>query len=209
MDTPDAPTLRERRADRTRGEIESAAIALFVAQGYEATSMEQVADAAGVSRRTLYRYFDTKHDIVFEAPRRWLEVFDRAVATRAAGEDLPALFRRGLLDVARYVEETADTVLPAFSILGSSPDLAARHGRSDAEWVTHYLGLLGPELAAGSTPSPQAAFAATVLAMAIVAGQNAVMIHWAAAHPAARAEDLMGAMLDQLDGAWPPALRSP
>lgn len=43
--------------------IERAAFALFEAQGFDATTMEQIADAVGVGRRTLFRYFPSKNDI--------------------------------------------------------------------------------------------------------------------------------------------------
>ena len=62
--------LVNRRAAQTRAEIVDAALELFTDQGFDATSMEQVAEAARVSRRTIYRYFPTKDDLVFESPRK-------------------------------------------------------------------------------------------------------------------------------------------
>lgn len=195
-------TLAARRAAETRRVITDAAVPLFVAQGYEATSMEQVAAAVGVSRRTLYRYFDSKEDIVFDHPRRWLERLEDVLSGRRPGEPTREVLRRGLAAVAEFVESEAPQVLAAFSILGSSPMLGARHGRSDAQWVQRYVELMAAD---GSTP--QHATQSLVAAMAIVAGQNAVMILWARAHPANSAATLMMEMLDQLDGAWPEACR--
>ncbi len=63
MDVTDAGAtvgLRERKKARTRAEIREQALRLFLAQGYEATTVQQIADAAEVSLSTLFRYYPTK-----------------------------------------------------------------------------------------------------------------------------------------------------
>jgi AcrR family transcriptional regulator len=54
--------LRDRRRATTRQEIAEAALQLFERQGYDGTTVEQIADAAGVSLRTFYRYCSSKDD---------------------------------------------------------------------------------------------------------------------------------------------------
>jgi AcrR family transcriptional regulator len=56
--------LRERKKARTRVAIRSEAIRLFVAQGYAATTVEQIAEAADVSPSTFFRYFPTKEAVI-------------------------------------------------------------------------------------------------------------------------------------------------
>lgn len=58
--------LRERNAAQTRDHILKTALTLFIAQGYEATKMEEVAERADLSVSTLYRYFPTKEQLVTE-----------------------------------------------------------------------------------------------------------------------------------------------
>jgi AcrR family transcriptional regulator len=58
------PPLTERRKAQTRREIAEHALTLFMQHGYEAVSVEAVAEAAGVSLRTLYRYFASKDELV-------------------------------------------------------------------------------------------------------------------------------------------------
>ena len=56
--------LRERKKAKTKSAIQSHAIRLFREQGFAATTVEQVAEAAEVSPSTVFRYFATKEDLV-------------------------------------------------------------------------------------------------------------------------------------------------
>lgn len=58
------PGLRERKKQRTRATLTDAAIALFVQNGYENTTVDQIAAAADVSPRTFSRYFATKDVVI-------------------------------------------------------------------------------------------------------------------------------------------------
>jgi AcrR family transcriptional regulator len=79
-------TRRDRQARQTRARIAQAALDLFVRQGYVETTIDEIAQAAGVSRRTVFRHFATKQAILFDhlAVRRDFAV--RRLQERPASE---------------------------------------------------------------------------------------------------------------------------
>ncbi|HWJ81222.1 MAG TPA: TetR/AcrR family transcriptional regulator [Nocardioides sp.] len=78
------------RSERTREALRRAAMVRFLAQGVEETSAEQIAADAGVSLRTFYRHFTSKHDLLFADYDAGLQWFRRALADRPEGEPVAA-----------------------------------------------------------------------------------------------------------------------
>ncbi len=68
IDAPPRLGLRERKKAKTRSLIQEHALRLFRERGYDATSVEQIAEAAEVSPSTFFRYFPTKEDVVLYDP---------------------------------------------------------------------------------------------------------------------------------------------
>ena len=95
QDEPSTPRLRERKKARTRAAIQRHALQLFREQGYDTTSVSQIAEAAEVSESTFFRYFPTKEDVVLwdEYDPRIVEVFQAQPAELSPIAALRAAFR--------------------------------------------------------------------------------------------------------------------
>lgn len=76
------------RSERTRSALRNAAMVRFLAQGVEATTAEQIATDAGVTLRTFYRHFGSKHDLLFADYDSGLHWFRQALSERPAGESV-------------------------------------------------------------------------------------------------------------------------
>ena len=76
------------RSTRTRAALRRAALARFTTRGVEATSVEEIAADAGVTVRTFYRHFATKHDLLFADYDAGLQWFRAALASRPSDEPL-------------------------------------------------------------------------------------------------------------------------
>src|ERR1700759_2312335 len=93
-----------RPPSTTRAEIEAVALDLVAARGCEATTVDDVAAAVGVGRRTLFRYFESKNDIAW-GDFDW--VMERLRAALDEGASLPLMeaLRRGVVESNRYPTE--------------------------------------------------------------------------------------------------------
>jgi AcrR family transcriptional regulator len=119
------PGLRERKKAKTRAAIQHHALRLFAEQGYHATTIEQIADAAEVSQSTFFRYFPTKEDVVLhdELDPRMIE------SLRAQPPELSPLaaLRRTLREVfAELTDAEAARELQRHELARTVPELRAR-----------------------------------------------------------------------------------
>jgi AcrR family transcriptional regulator len=123
--TPPRIGLRERKKLKTRAAIREHALRLIRAQGYAATTVEQIAAAAEVSPSTFFRYFPTKEDAVLYDPYDPL----LAEAFRAQPDDLrplPAL--RGAIRAvsAEFPGDEAEWTRNLLALILTVPELRAR-----------------------------------------------------------------------------------
>ena len=94
---PAANSLRERKKARTRETIVRVALDLFAENGYSATTIAQIAEAAEVSPRTVSTYFPAKEDIVFDISGGTKERLVAAIEDRPAGQDTMSALREWLM----------------------------------------------------------------------------------------------------------------
>jgi AcrR family transcriptional regulator len=140
------PGLRERKKARTRAAIREHAFRLFREQGYDATTVEQIADAAEVSPSTFFRYFPTKEDVVLQddLDLLWMEAIREQppevgpIAALRAGVHT-AFARMGEAEWAQ-LRETTELALAVPAVRGRMLEEMARTTQALAEAVAERTG---------------------------------------------------------------------
>ncbi|MFF1657292.1 TetR family transcriptional regulator [Streptomyces sp. NPDC058255] len=133
------PGLRERKKQRTRDALLRAALELFATQGYERTTVDEIAEAVDVSQRTFFRYFAGKEDVALFSQRIAESHFLTAVRERPPHEAPLEALRLALLESWDTIGEAIEAVIPielhmrTFQLIESTPALLAAHLRRSAE----------------------------------------------------------------------------
>ncbi|MEV6328719.1 TetR family transcriptional regulator [Streptomyces sp. NPDC051909] len=134
-----APGLRERKKQRTRDTLIRAALELFTTQGYEQTTVDEIADTVDVSQRTFFRYFATKEDVALAVQQMVEERFVRALGERPPAEGPFDAMRNAVLGAWDAIGEAIEEVVPvelyirSYHLIESTPALFAAHLRRSAE----------------------------------------------------------------------------
>lgn len=107
------PSLKARKQQVVRAALSTAAEELFLSRGFEKTTVEQIARTAGVSRRTFFRYYESKEDVMVERSDRFGELLLAELAARPREEPPLLAIRNALVpaveaglaerDLIRYV----------------------------------------------------------------------------------------------------------
>jgi AcrR family transcriptional regulator len=192
--------LQERRHAETRDSVVAAALALFHATGFGQVTMEDIARAAGVSRRTVYRRFPTKEQVVLEVPKRWLAVWDAVVADLDGAHPLDAA-EAACLAVARYIDAHRSDVLAAYAALAESPALASSGAANNAAWIDRVVAQLRRE------PGRLSSSTLHVIAGAYLGAIDGMMSQWVRAGGRGSVHRSTRDLLERLRPIWPAATR--
>ena len=141
---------REANKQATRTALRSAAKQLFASQGYERTTVRDIAQLANVTERTFYRYFDGKDDLVADEFRSWLSMLKDSILSRPAAEPALTAVQRALLSV---VKQAAVPGAPGPLWLASSAPPAARLWRSTTRPLVRLEDTIASALLARPLPS--------------------------------------------------------
>jgi TetR/AcrR family transcriptional regulator, regulator of mycofactocin system len=138
---------RGRPPGTSARELELISLRMFTEDGFDDTTVERIAAAAGVSKRTFFRYFDSKADVLWHAFDG--EVRALRAALRAIPADVPMMgaIRQAVVGVNRYRAEDVPELRTRMNLIGSVPALqasAAQHydtwERSVSEFAAGRLG---------------------------------------------------------------------
>jgi AcrR family transcriptional regulator len=134
--------LRERKKARTRAAIREQALRLFREQGYQRTTVEQIAAAAEVSPSTFFRYFPTKEDVVLQddMDTRMIEALERQPADLSPLSAVRAAVRDAF---ASYTEADLEVIAETTLLSMTVPEIRARA----TDEFTRTIGVIGEALA--------------------------------------------------------------
>ncbi|GAB2837622.1 TetR family transcriptional regulator [Streptomyces daliensis] len=179
--------LRERTRRAVQAEIVAAAMRLFLERGFEATSMDQIAIEVGMSRRSLFRYFGTKEDIVLGDHAAHGQVLRAALEERPAHESPWQALRAALVKLLRSLPYDSEDFLKITGMLHASPALRARRGEKQQQWTE----LLVPDIAArlGDADDPRSRLRAHALVACAVACSDVALEAWVGSGGAVGVED--------------------
>jgi AcrR family transcriptional regulator len=117
-----------------QAEIAKKAMALFVEQGFEETTIDQIAAAVGMSSRGVFRYFATKEDIVVGDLLQVGRNLAAALEARPLDESPWEALRRALDEPLRALRDDGGAALAVSTMLATTPALRAAQQRKHAQW---------------------------------------------------------------------------
>lgn len=118
--------LRARVRRRTREEVAQVAFDLFAERGFEVTTADEVAEAAGISRASFFRLFSSKEEAVFVALEATGPAIAEALAARPAGEDPWPALRSAFVEATDQYLDEPDQALARARLVQENPSLRAR-----------------------------------------------------------------------------------
>jgi AcrR family transcriptional regulator len=137
--------IREQTRAVVRSLLARTALELFAANGYDNTTVEEVAAAAGVSRRTLFNYFRNKEDLALSSLSEQGELIAARFAERPADEGIWESLRAAF-QVLAEIETTAERRLEMVKLLFGNDSLRAGHAEKQARWQDLLAPLIEPRL---------------------------------------------------------------
>ncbi|GHF46858.1 acyl-CoA-like ligand-binding transcription factor [Streptomyces griseosporeus] len=155
------PTLAQRKRQLVADELTRAALDLLARKGFDAVTVDDIVGAAGVSKRTFFRYFASKEDVVVQFLGEMGTGMRAALAERPAQEPPSVALRHTVWSAVDACAGHGEQTLRVIRLILGTPALLARFLERQAQWrdalaeeLTRRLGLgpagLYPQLAAGA-----------------------------------------------------------
>ena len=168
-----ATAPRAEPSSRVRERLAHAAAELFQTQGYDETTIEQIASHAGVGRRTFFRHYRSKEDVIFpNHDELLLKVQERL--SQLPDETGVAAVTAAVKIVLRHYVDTREISLLRYKLVSEVPALREREIVS----VARYQRMFRERLSEGVEADLETTLRAEVAAASVVAAHNLVLRHW-------------------------------
>jgi TetR/AcrR family transcriptional regulator, regulator of mycofactocin system len=135
-------TTRGRRPSTSREDVARVALDLFNRQGYDETTVDQIAGAVGVSRRTFFRYYDSKRDVVWgEFDAELVRLHDQLEGA-PADRPMMEVLRHAVMATNRFGAGELDELRIRIGLIGTVPTLVAHSAVRYTEWCQVVAGFV-------------------------------------------------------------------
>ena len=129
-----ALSLAARKRQLVRNELAEASVKVLASQGYEETTVEQIAAAVGMSRRAFFNYFSSKEDVVVHLLAGAGARLRDELRSRPAQEPMAVALRRAFTPFTRLETEDPDKTRRVAGLILHTPALQARFLERQAQW---------------------------------------------------------------------------
>jgi len=194
MKKPSVP-VREQKKEKTRRALLAAANRRFQKAGFEATTIDEVCQDIGVSRRTFFRYFPDKESLAFPHRRERLQRFVELLGSAPASESPVGGLRRISQLFAKEYMQNRDSLLAQQRLIQTAPALLARENEIDRDWEAG----MAQAFRARGGGGPEGELRARVLAGAAIGVIRATMRYWFASGGRSDLAKLGDEALDRLE----------
>ena len=187
------PSRRQAHKLRTERALQQAALDLFAKNGYDATTTDEIAEKAGVSPRTFFRYFPTKESVLFVGEYRWFQSFAEQFAAQPKRLSDVEAARATLLSLAPELAKLRRSLLLYEQAVASSPTLRGGVHDHQVEDIAHMA-----ESFAARRGLAKPDEACLLLANVVLVTYRRAVMRWLSGPVAVDPEDVVAEELDLL-----------
>jgi AcrR family transcriptional regulator len=126
--------LRARKKQRTKADLERAAMRLFAERGFDAVTVDDIAAAVDVSARTFFRHFGSKDDVLMSFHRERLELLRTQLANRPPDESPLLAVRQAMVAMAEDYEADREDLFLRTRLMADTPSLVGRSLEIQQQW---------------------------------------------------------------------------
>ncbi|MCQ1957475.1 TetR/AcrR family transcriptional regulator [Arthrobacter sp. zg-Y826] len=173
----DGVGLRQRTRDAVRQQIAELALVIFDEQGFDETTVDQIAAAACISPRSFFRYFASKEDVVLGDPMLYGEPVRQRLAQSLESMPVWQALRSGFEAVVETIEADPERALRATRVMISTPSLRARNTEKHLAWMTVLVPLVADALNGPEAERQYHARAITLCALTCLDVSSAELVH--------------------------------
>jgi AcrR family transcriptional regulator len=187
------PGRREQRRQSVRERLERAGLDLFQRQGYERTTVRDIAAAAGLSPRTFFRHFGSKENVVFAEAEPELRRLVDHVSGQPSDLGRGDVARQAVVAFAADMQANRDRILAQVTLILQTPSLRRRGLEHQARWSVEVAqGLAFRE------GRPEPSMEDRALAATAIGALNAATVTWAMAAGGPALPDLVNEAFESL-----------